>query len=92
MILFAEIECILYDTQSLKEKRSILKKVITKLRKEYNVSVAELKYQNLWQRTMIGVVTVSNERKVCEQVLQDVMKTIDAYPELERTITNVNEV
>lgn len=92
MILYAEIECTFYNTHSLKEKRSILKRVIVKLRKEYNVSVAELKYQNLWQRTIIGVVTVSNERKICEQILQDVMKTIDTYPELERTITNVNEV
>ncbi|MGM8364096.1 DUF503 domain-containing protein [Virgibacillus sp. W0181] len=92
MIMYAEVECVIYDTQSLKQKRSILKSMIVKLRKDFNVTVAELDYHDLWQRTKIGIVTISNERKMAEKIIQEALKTIDQNTELERTITNVNRI
>lgn len=92
MILYSEVECRLYESFSLKDKRSIIKRMIAKLRKEYNVAVAELDYHNLWQRTKLGIVTVSNERLHAEQMIQEVMRVIDSFPELERTITNIEHL
>jgi len=92
MIVYAEVECMLYEGQSLKEKRSIIKRINAKLRKSFNVSVAELDYLDLWQRTKFGIVTISNERVHAEQVIQSVLAVIDSFPELERTITHIDRL
>jgi len=92
MIVYAEVECMLYEGQSLKEKRSIIKRINAKLRKSFNVSVAELDYLDLWQRTKFGIVTISNERVHAEQVIQSVFAVIDSFPELERTITHIDRL
>jgi uncharacterized protein len=92
MILYAEVECIMYDGHSLKHKRSIIKKIMAKLKKDFNVAVTELDYHDLWQRTKLGIVTISTSLTNAEQIIQGVLRVIDAFPELERTITNVERV
>lgn len=92
MILYAEIECFLYEAQSLKAKRSILKKLFARLKNDYNVAVAELDYQDLWQRTKVGVVTVSSSSIHAEKVIQQVLQAVDSFTELERTITTIDEL
>ncbi|WP_405102120.1 DUF503 domain-containing protein [Oceanobacillus sp. FSL H7-0719] len=92
MILYAEVECFLYEGLSLKSKRSVLKKLFARLNNDFNVSLAELDYQDLWQRTKIGVVTISSNKLHAEKVIQQVLETIDAFTELERTITTVEEL
>ncbi|HLQ73831.1 MAG TPA: DUF503 domain-containing protein [Bacillota bacterium] len=92
MVICAEIECKLYEGQSLKDKRSVIKRVQSKLRKEYNVSVAEIDYYQLWQRIKLGVVAVSNEWTHAEQMMQEVLKTIDSFPEFERTLTTMDRL
>lgn len=92
MIFYAEIECLLYEGNSLKDKRSVLKRLFAKLKKDFNVAVAELDYQNLWQRTKIGVVTISSDATHAEKVIQQVLKQIDQSPDLERTITTFEKL
>ena len=92
MIISLEVECILYDGHSLKDKRSVIKRLLAKLRRDFNVAVTELDYHDLWQRTKLGIVTISNERTHGEQVMQEVLRVIDTFTELERTITNVEIV
>lgn len=58
---------------SLKDKRQVLRKVKDRLRAKFNVAIAELDHQELWQRATLGVVTLSNEQQNLEQVLQAVM-------------------
>lgn len=90
MILYAEVECMLYENRSLKQKRSTIKSIERRIRNELNVSFTELDYHDLWQRTKLGIVTVSNEKVHAEKVIQEALKKIDAYVELERTITTVD--
>jgi len=92
MIIYAEVECKLYEGHSLKQKRSLLKRLMSKLRKDFNISIAELDYQDLWQRTKLGIAIVTNEYVHAEQVLQKVFETIDSYTELERTITETERL
>lgn len=92
MILYAEVECMLYEGNSLKEKRSVLKRLMNNLRSRFNIAVTELDYHDLWQRTKFGIVTVSNDSLHAEKVMQEVLKTIDAFSELERTITNMERL
>ncbi|MEN1966834.1 DUF503 domain-containing protein [Lentibacillus sp. N15] len=88
MIVYAEVECMLYEGHSLKQKRSVLKRLIKRLQHELNVAVTELDHHDLWQRTKLGIVTISNQSTHAEQVIQAALKVIDRFEELERTITN----
>ncbi|MFD1018227.1 DUF503 domain-containing protein [Thalassobacillus hwangdonensis] len=89
MILSAEVECFIYEAQSLKEKRSVIKRVMTRMQNEFNVAVSELDHQNLWQRTTIGVVTIGSDRMSVERVIQQALAFIDSFPEIERTETTL---
>ncbi|WP_017753800.1 DUF503 domain-containing protein [Calidifontibacillus oryziterrae] len=89
MIASARIECLLYNPQSLKEKRAILQRIITRLRQKYNVSVSETNFQDLWQRTEITIVTVSSAKISAEKELNRALKMIDSFPEIERAVTDV---
>ncbi|MBY0120651.1 DUF503 domain-containing protein [Bacillus sp. S/N-304-OC-R1] len=85
----AACECIIYDTHSLKEKRAVLQRVLTRLKQKFNVSVSEVEHQDVWQRTKIAIVAVSSSRVSTEHELQNALKLIDSFPEIERTITEV---
>ncbi|OIK13935.1 hypothetical protein BIV60_12545 [Bacillus sp. MUM 116] len=85
----AVCECIIYDAHSLKDKRSVLQRILTRLRQKYNVSVSEVDYQDVWQRTKIAIVVVTCARVSTEQELQSALRFIDSFPEIERTITDI---
>ncbi|WP_373896048.1 DUF503 domain-containing protein [Virgibacillus natechei] len=92
MIIYAEVECMMYDGHSLKAKRSIIKRLLAKLRNNFNVATTELDYHDLWQRTKLGIVTISTSDTHAEQIIQEVLRVIDTYSELERTITDVERI
>jgi uncharacterized protein YlxP (DUF503 family) len=60
------------ESHSLKDKRHFVKSLKDRLRSKFNVAVAEIDYQDLWQRALIAVVTVSSDQMRAEQVLQNV--------------------
>lgn len=60
------------ESHSLKDKRHFVKSLKDRLRSKFNVSVAEIDYQDLWQRGLVAVVTVSPDKAHAEQVLQNV--------------------
>ncbi len=55
------LQLYLFGCTSLKEKRSRLKPLIVRLHREFNVSVAELDYQDSWQNALLACVIVSND-------------------------------
>lgn len=87
MIGYVQCECLIYDAQSLKEKRAVLQRIITRLKQKYNISVAEIDYQNLWQRTKLGIVAITSDRAATEKELLRALEMIDSFPEIERTVT-----
>ncbi len=58
------------DARSLKDKRQVLRSLKDRLRANFNVAVAELAHQELWQRSRIGVVSISGDSKHLEDSLQ----------------------
>lgn len=85
----AVCECIIYDAHSLKEKRAVLQRILTRLKQKFNVSVSEVDYQDVWQRTKIAIAAVTSNRVMTELELQNALKLIDSFPEIERTITDI---
>ena len=82
-------ECIIYNAHSLKEKRAVLQRIMTRLKQKFNISVAEVDFQDTWQRTKIAIAVVSSARNPAEIELQKALKFIDSFPEIERTITDI---
>jgi uncharacterized protein YlxP (DUF503 family) len=64
------LELHLDDAHSLKDKRHTVKGLKDRLRTRFNVAVAEIGYQDLWQRALISAVTVSSDHTRAEQTLQ----------------------
>ncbi len=62
---------------SLKEKRGRLKPLIARLHREFNVSVAELDYQDAWQEAVIGCALVSNDAAHTQRSLQAVTHWVE---------------
>jgi uncharacterized protein YlxP (DUF503 family) len=62
------------DSHSLKDKRHEVKGLKDRLRHKFNVAVAEIDYQDLWQRSAIAAVTVSSDHGHAALVLQSVEK------------------
>jgi hypothetical protein len=66
------LELRLENSHSLKEKRHVVESLKDRLRHKFNVAVAEIEYQDLWQRAAVAAVTVSPDRAHAERVLQSV--------------------
>jgi uncharacterized protein YlxP (DUF503 family) len=62
---------------SLKEKRSVLRKTIHRLRTHYNCAVAEVDDQNLWQSAILAIVTVAANRPQVDSLLQTIMRDLE---------------
>jgi uncharacterized protein YlxP (DUF503 family) len=60
------------DARSLKDKRQVLRSLKDRLRSHFNVAVAELDHQDVWQRSRVGVVSISNDGRHLEESLSAV--------------------
>jgi len=58
---------------SLKEKRAVLQKMRGRLRSRFNVAVAELDHQDVWQHATLGVVSISDSQPLLESVFRQVL-------------------
>jgi uncharacterized protein YlxP (DUF503 family) len=70
-------------SNSLKEKRHVLKTLTASLRSKFNIAVAEVDHQELWQRATIGVSAVAAEGYHLKRVMHEVERHIDTFPAVE---------
>ncbi|TCP30291.1 hypothetical protein EV207_106114 [Scopulibacillus darangshiensis] len=80
-------ECMLYNAQSLKDKRAVIKSILTKAKQRFNISAAEISFHEAWQRTELVFTSVANEKVAVERELQKAIKLIDQNGDIERTET-----
>lgn len=77
------IELFIGDSQSLKDKRQVLLSVKDRLRQKFNLSVAEIDGQDLWQRTVLALACVANDGRHVNQVLDQALSLIRSCPAVE---------
>ncbi len=70
----SQITLHLPDSQSLKDKRQIIKSVLARIRNRFEVAIAEVEEQDLWQIAVLGVSCVSNSRQHAEDILGQVRR------------------
>lgn len=77
-----ELDLLLGDVHSLKEKRSVVRPVVAELRRRFQVTAAEVDELEKYRRVSIGVAVVAGEAGHCRQVLEACERLVAARPEL----------
>jgi uncharacterized protein len=70
------IELFIADSQSLKDKRQVLLSLKDRLRKKFNLSVAEVDAQDLWQKAVLALACVSNDGRYVNQILDQALNLV----------------
>jgi len=65
------------ENQSLKGKRHVIRKMIDRVRHQFNVAISEVGDNDLWQRGQIGICTVGNDRRHINSSLDKVIDFIE---------------
>jgi len=76
-----QVELLIGNARSLKDKRHVVKSVLDRLRASFNVSAAEVDHLDLHQRTMLGFAAVSNDSAHVRGLLQQVLNHLRRHPE-----------
>lgn len=74
---------------SLKEKRQVVRRLKDRLRSHFNVAIAEVGHQELWQRATVGVVTISSDRAHLVKQLESVAGEADRLLESDLVRTEI---
>ncbi len=84
VIVAATIDLYLPGVRSLKEKRGVLKPLIARLHKTFNVAAAEVDLHDVWQSAALGVAVVSTSSAHGEAVVEELLRWIERnWPEVE---------
>ncbi len=73
-----QLDLQLPGAQSLKDKRMMVRSIKDKVRREFNVSIAEVADHDLWQSAVLAVVMVSTDQSFANQVLSKVVERVTA--------------
>lgn len=77
------LEILIPGCSSLKEKRRRIRPLLARLHREFNISVAEVGQQDIWQNAVLACALVSNDNGYTQRSLQKVVRWIEAsWPDL----------
>jgi uncharacterized protein YlxP (DUF503 family) len=74
---YCRLELYLAGVTSLKEKRSILKSMLARMRQQFNVSAAEVAKNDMHQAAVIAFAVVSNSTRHTQESLDNVLRWIE---------------
>jgi len=77
------IELFISESRSLKDKRQVLHSLKDRLHGKFNLSVAEVDGQDLWQKAVLGMACVANDGGYVNQVLEQALNVIKGMPAVE---------
>jgi uncharacterized protein len=72
------LEIHLSASKSLKEKRRVLRGLKDRLRSRFNIAVAEIDHQDLWQRATLGIVSISSARQPLESCFGQIRGIVES--------------
>ena len=76
------VECSLPGTQSIKDKRRIVRSLLDRLHHRFHVAAAEVTHQDSWRRAGLAVAYVSTDARHADEVLARVAREIDRQGDL----------
>lgn len=78
-----EVELLIYESHSLKDKRQVVKSIKDKLSRTFNLAIAETDALDEWSRAILGITTVSNSAPHIESMMQSVFNFFDQRHDVE---------
>jgi uncharacterized protein YlxP (DUF503 family) len=90
----ARITIFIPDSHSLKEKRMVLRRVKDRTRQKFNVTIAEVEENDVWQRGVLGLALVGNEGRFVASALDEVVRFVESQAEVlntERELQTFND-
>ena len=76
-----QLELAIPASRSLKDKRRVLKSIKDRIRSKFNVSIAEIDDLDVWDRSVVAVCCVSNDVRLCNQILSKVVNLVESNHE-----------
>ena len=73
------VELHLPGAQSLKDKRQVVRSIKERVRERVKAAVAEVEYQDLWQRAALGIVVVAADGGQVRELLNSARNIVDGY-------------
>ncbi len=78
----ARLTIFIAESRSLKQKRMVLRRVKDRARQKFNVAIAEVQDNDVWQRGVVGLAVIGNERRFVEAALDEVVRFVCAEAEV----------
>lgn len=79
----------IFESNSLKDKRHVIKGIIGKLQSRFNISIAEIDLNDSWQSSILGFACVTNDTQHANQIISNVMNFIDGDSRVEIVDYNI---
>jgi hypothetical protein len=73
------LEIRLSGCRSLKQKRSMIKPLVSRLHREFNISVAEINKNDVWDESVIACGLITNEKGIADAQLNSVLRYVETY-------------
>lgn len=85
------LECFIPESQSLKDKRRILSSLSERLRRQFNIAIAEVEYQDQWQRAQLAIVFVNTNWRMLQSSMSKLTEYVDRDRRVEVTNTETRQ-
>ena len=86
------LDCYIPESQSLKDKRRILTSLSERLRRQFNIAIAEVEYQDQWQRARLAVVLVNTNWRMLQSSMSKLTEYVDRDRRVEITNTETQQL
>ena len=86
------LDCFMSESQSLKDKRRILSSLTERLRRQFNVAIAEVEYQDQWQRAQLAIVFVNTNWRMLQSSMSKLTEYVDRDRRVEITNTETRQL
>jgi uncharacterized protein YlxP (DUF503 family) len=82
-VVYGVIDLRLLYSGSLKDKRKIVQAIIARIRSKHNISITEVDYHDLWQRSLIGFSAIVNSISGVDGIISTIEKTVYSFDDVE---------
>ncbi len=83
------LKLIIYESNSLKDKRHTIRSIIDRIKSKFNISIAEIEFNDSWQTALIGFACVTNNTNHANQIISNVIKYVDEDSRVEIVEQNI---